>query len=304
MQKNKQEYYDPIYKDMLSFFYQQFYAPVLQAIDKKNVKLNAIDNYLISAINSGKIQYKDGVFTGQFNSKTSRELSKFAVYDRRSNSWHGRPGPDVLAVAIFAEGKRKEIISRMQQAIDLTEENINQNISDLSLGDSLPLRMMQGDIKQDLWKVGIVPDISDGVAKKLRQDYTESQQFNIKNWIPEQITRLREMVQNYQTTGTDESLQQLIQSEYNVSANKARFLARQETGLFFSRLGMDRASSAGVRRYRWSTSHDERVRYSHRLLDKQIIDFDNPPVVDPKTGRRAHAGEDFGCRCNKIWIID
>ena len=304
MQENKPEYYDPIYKKMLYFFYQQFYVPILQAVDKKDVKLNAVMSALISAINSGKIQYKDGTFTGQFNSKTSRELSQFAEYDRRSHSWHGRPSPEVLAAAVFAEGKRKEILSRLQQAIDLSEENIEQNIADLSLGDSLPLRMMQGDIKQDLYKVGIMPDISDGVANKLRQDYTESQQLNIKNWYPEQITRLREMVQEYQTTGTDESLQKLIQQEYNVSANKAHFLAKQESSLFFSKLGMDRASATGVRRYRWSTSHDERVRISHRHLDGQIIDFNNPPVVDPKTGRRAHAGEDYGCRCSKIWMID
>ena len=304
MQENKPEYYDPIYKKMLSFFYQQFYSPLLIAIDKPNIKLNAAMTYLIAAINSGKIQYKDGIFTGQFNIKTSRELSSFAEYDRRSQSWKGRPGPDVLSAAVFAESKRKNLVSQLQQALDIAEDNINQNISDLSLGDALPMWIMQDDIKKDLYKVGIMPEITEGDENKFKSNYTENQQLNIKNWVPDQIERLRNMVQEYQTTGTDESLQFLIQQEYNVSANKAHFLARQETGLFFSKLSMDRASSTGVRRYKWSTSHDERVRLDHKLLDKQIIDFNNPPIVDRKTGRRAHAGEDFGCRCQKIWMLD
>lgn len=304
MQENKPEYYNPIYKKMLSFFYQQFYAPILQTIDKKDVKLNAVMSDLITAINSGKVHYENGVFSGQFNAKISSELSTFAEYDRRSKTWTGRPSPDVIAAAVIANDKWKDLVSKMQSAIDTIESQVSENIKNLALGDDLPLIIMQDDIKQDLYKVGVMPELTDGIKNKLRSGYTENQQLNIQNWIPEQITRLREMVQEYQTTGTDESLQQLIQQEYNVSANKARFLARQETGLFFSKMSMDRAKETGVRRYRWSTSHDERVRLDHKLLDKQIIDFDNPPIVDRATGRRAHAGEDFGCRCQKIWILD
>lgn len=304
MQENKPEYYNPIYKKMLSFFYQQFYAPILQTIDKKDVKLNAVMSDLITAINSGKVHYENGVFSGQFNAKISSELSTFAEYDRRSKTWTGRPSPDVIAAAVIANDKWKDLVSKIQSAIDTIESQVSENIKNLALGDDLPLIIMQDDIKQDLYKVGVMPDLTDGIKNKLRSEYTENQQLNIQNWIPEQITRLREMVQEYQTTGTDESLQHLIQQEYNVSANKARFLARQETGLFFSKLSMDRAKETGVRRYRWSTSHDERVRLDHKLLDKQIIDFDNPPIVDRATGRRAHAGEDFGCRCQKIWILD
>jgi|WetSurMetagenome_2_1015567.scaffolds.fasta_scaffold06031_4 SPP1 gp7 family putative phage head morphogenesis protein len=305
MQENKQEYYSPIEKRMLQFFYSQFYAPLIQAIDKKDVRLNSVSySYLISAIRDGSIQYKDGVFTGKYSAKISRELSQFATYDRRSNTWHGRPSPDVLVAAIYADGKRKEIISRMNTALDLCAQNIEQNIKTLSLGDNLPMSIMQGDIRQDLYKIGVMPEISAGVEKKLRQEYTENQQINIKNWQDEQIQRLRDMVQNYQTTGTDGSLQQMIQEEFNISANKAHFLARQETGLFFSKLSMNRASESGVRRYKWSTSHDEKVRESHKILNGKIIDFDNPPVVDQRTGRRAHAGEDYNCRCQKIWILD
>jgi SPP1 gp7 family putative phage head morphogenesis protein len=306
MQENKPEYYSPVYKKMLDFFYQQFYAPIVQSVGKKDVKLNSLSSYshLIAAIREGKVQYKDGVFSGKFNARISRELSLFARYDRRSGIWKGRAGSDIYSAAMYAEDKKKQITARMNRAIDECENNIDRNIKDLSLGDNLPLRIMQDDIKKDLYKIGVMPEISEGTQKRLRQDYTENQQLNIKNWKDEQIKRLRDMVQEYQTTGTDESLVYMIQREYNITANKAHFLARQETGLFFSKLSMDRASEAGVRRYRWSTSHDEKVRATHKYLDGQIISFDSPPVVDLRTGRRAHAGEDYNCRCQKIWILE
>ncbi|MFA5380138.1 MAG: minor capsid protein, partial [Dehalococcoidia bacterium] len=81
-------------------------------------------------------------------------------------------------------------------------------------------------------------------------------------------------------------------------------LARQETSLFFSKFSMNRASSAGVRRYKWSTSHDGRVRERHKELNGTIHSVDDPPVVDLKTGRRAHPGCDFGCRCAAIWVLE
>jgi uncharacterized protein with gpF-like domain len=102
----------------------------------------------------------------------------------------------------------------------------------------------------------------------------------------------------------------MIENEWTVSSNKSRFLARQETSLFFSNLQLDRAGRAGVRRYRWSTSHDERVRNNprgadHKYLDGKIVDINGPgEIVDHRTGRRAHAGEDFNDRCSKIWILD
>jgi SPP1 gp7 family putative phage head morphogenesis protein len=146
--------------------------------------------------------------------------------------------------------------------------------------------------------------------EKLRRDYDYRQRENVKGWTIEQATRLRDMVTEYQTTGTNDSLLDLIQREYDVTTNKARFLARQETGLFFESLSRNRALSAGVRRYKWSTSHDERVRKNprgpnHKHLDGHVFDLDGPGgIVDLKTGRRAHAGQDWQCRCQKIWVLE
>ena len=259
---------------------------------------------LREAIPLGRIQYRDGVFSGQFSAATSRELAAFATFDRRSRVWRGDPPPDIKGVAIIADSKRKALATQLQRALDDAAGRIDEAIATLSFGSDLPLFAMDQDIRRDLHDIGILPELSSSTEAYLRKNYSEAQNLNIKNWMPDQVARLREMVQRIQTSGDAASIQDAIAAEWGTTAAKAAFLARQETSLFFSKLSLERASDAGVRRYRWSTSHDERVRESHKHLDGLIIDFDRAPIVEIKTGRRAHAGEDFNCRCGKIWMLD
>jgi len=83
----------------------------------------------------------------------------------------------------------------------------------------------------------------------------------------------------------------------------------QETVSGFARQGVDliqqeRQQALGAETYIWRTSQDSRVRASHRALDGTIQRWDTPPIVDEKTGRRAHPGEDFQCRCRAEMDVD
>jgi SPP1 gp7 family putative phage head morphogenesis protein len=305
MLRLKDQFYQPIDERMRRLFWDIYFKPLIELVDIPMPRLNSADDAILSAIRSGQVQYQDGVFSGQFNAKISRQLAGFAKFDSRSKTWKGKAPPSIIGASIIAEGKRKDLMARMDFALNAAERNINDALASLSLGDSLPLPLMREAVIKDLWSVGVQPHLSERAEAALRKDYTSSQKLNIKNWQPEQVQRLREMVRRIQTTSDNSSIRELIQSEWNTSAAKAKFLARQETALFFGAFGREGAKSAGVRRYRWSTSHDVRVRDSHKHLDGQIIDIDGPgPIVDLKTGRRAHAGEDYNDRCAKIWILD
>ena len=52
---------------------------------------------------------------------------------------------------------------------------------------------------------------------------------------------------------------------------------------------------AGYGRYIWTTRRDDRVRPDHARLEGRIINWNDPPVVDLRSGRRRHAGEDYQC---------
>jgi SPP1 gp7 family putative phage head morphogenesis protein len=303
MLRVKPSYFSETDEHLRKVFYDTYFAPLLDLIPKQ--LNNASPSPLVAAINKGKIKYTQGVFSGTYNVAISRELSRFATFDKRSGTWRVifHAPAEVLAASLKAEGHRKALVDKINKQIDAMGKQVDETIKTLSFGIDLPLFAMNNDIAET-FPVGIRPTLDARTAEKLRRDYNDSQKLNVKNWNPEQITRLRDMVERYQTSESDESLTDMIMSEWGVTANKAEFLARQETSLFFSKFSMNRASSAGVRKYRWSTSHDIRVRPEHKELQGTIHLVDDPPIVDAKTGRRGHPGEDYGCRCSPIWVLD
>jgi SPP1 gp7 family putative phage head morphogenesis protein len=87
-----------------------------------------------------------------------------------------------------------------------------------------------------------------------------------------------------------------------VSANKAKFLARQETSLMTTKLKETRYREAGVNEYKWKTVAGSKlhpVRPSHKILEGRIFRWDDPPITTPpgEAVRRNNPGQDYNCRC-------
>lgn len=87
----------------------------------------------------------------------------------------------------------------------------------------------------------------------------------------------------------------------DVSESRAELIARDQTLKTNAAINETRQTNAGVVRYTWSTSHDERVRESHRVLDSKVFAWDDPPDID---GEPLNPGEDFQCRCVAIPFIE
>jgi SPP1 gp7 family putative phage head morphogenesis protein len=81
------------------------------------------------------------------------------------------------------------------------------------------------------------------------------------------------------------------------AANKARLIARDQVNKLNGKLNQYRQQKLGGKRYRWKGMLDSAERPDHRKLQNKIFSWDNPPVVDSRTGRRGHPGEDYQCRC-------
>ena len=88
-----------------------------------------------------------------------------------------------------------------------------------------------------------------------------------------------------------------IEEATGASESHARLLARDQTLKLYSQVTQERHQAAGVTEYVWRSSRDERVRERHKALDGTRQKYSDPPVVDEATGRRAHPGDDFQCRC-------
>jgi SPP1 gp7 family putative phage head morphogenesis protein len=101
-----------------------------------------------------------------------------------------------------------------------------------------------------------------------------------------------------------EELQRSLVERLGVVGSRAELIARDQTLTLNAQLSQAAAKEAGVTRYRWSSSRDERVREGHAALEGQICSWDDPPIVDEKTGERGHPGEPIQCRCIAIPIVE
>lgn len=107
-------------------------------------------------------------------------------------------------------------------------------------------------------------------------------------------------------------IQHDIQNSYNVSKRYAKFLARDQLATLSSQITQMQHRDAGITKYKWSTSKDERVRPCHRALHGKVFSWDDPPEMwyptksrgIVYTGRRCHPGEDYNCRCVAIPVFD
>ena len=60
---------------------------------------------------------------------------------------------------------------------------------------------------------------------------------------------------------------------------------------------------AGMEYYVWTTRRDSKVRPDHARLEGRICNWNDPPVVDLRSGRRRHPGEDYNCRCTAAPMV-
>ncbi|WP_446903007.1 phage head morphogenesis protein [Burkholderia sp. YIM B11467] len=97
--------------------------------------------------------------------------------------------------------------------------------------------------------------------------------------------------------GRAAEISKMIQASGDVAKSRADLIARTEVSRAASNLTEARALHVGSPGYFWRTSEDSDVRIDHRILEGRFIPWDQPPIADRRTGRRAHAGCIYGCRC-------
>ncbi|WP_254228393.1 phage head morphogenesis protein [Burkholderia gladioli] len=92
-------------------------------------------------------------------------------------------------------------------------------------------------------------------------------------------------------------ISKMIQASGEVARSRADLIARTEVSRASSTLTEARALHIGSPGYFWRTSDDGAVREDHQILEGTFVPWDQPPIADRRTGRRAHAGCIYGCRC-------
>ena len=146
------------------------------------------------------------------------------------------------------------------------------------------------DIREDYY-------LGDFYVEQLQKWVDEN--VSLISTIPEEtLDKMRDIVYDGFTHGkTTTRMVKEIQKVYGVSRRRAELIARDQTAKLNGKIQQAQQQDAGITEYIWYSVGDERVRKSHRALNGKKFSWAEPPVVDERTGRRCHPGEDYQCRC-------
>lgn len=123
----------------------------------------------------------------------------------------------------------------------------------------------------------------------------------IRSLPTEAAERVHRLAQQNLVTGARASeLERMLMRSGDVTKSRATLIARTETSRVSSNLTQARAMYVGSVAYLWRTARDKDVRPSHRAMEGQPVNWDNPPTLD---NLRGHAGCLPNCRCHPEPII-
>lgn len=264
---------------------------------------NANGSALIKALKSGELTFRQGVFSGKINATISK-----ALIDIGANFENGyfrilkEELPEEIIKAIEVSGVKFEkkldkiegILNKKLKNLDDPEIKLFDNIRDL-------LFSYDSSLEDKLNSIGIKEELDEDKLDKISQNYERNMDRYIKDATKEEIQKLRADVKElYLSGGREKQLVDTVQERLGVCQRRARFIARQEMNLMASSYQKEKMSGAGSWGYEWRSG--PRARPMHKVLDKQIFTWDNPPITNPE-GQHNHPGEDYNCNCIAVALF-
>jgi SPP1 gp7 family putative phage head morphogenesis protein len=127
----------------------------------------------------------------------------------------------------------------------------------------------------------------------------------IKTIPPQYFDRVLETVSNGWTQGLRwESLVEQIQRDGDITENRAKLIARDQTAKMNAAFGRERSKQVGIERAEWLTSKDERVRPNHAAMEGVVYDLNGPGPLINDDGEPCFPGDDYQCRCDFAPVVD
>ena len=283
------------------------------------------DNSVIrSALEKGLIYYQDNAFyskSGRFSNKVALELEKIgATYSKYRKAYlinkSNIPAEILWAIdTIKAQTAAKVLL--LQGYLSRTIDNLTK--TDKSIIVKTAVEAIMQDLQKRVYKNFsekkielITPKLTDFKQSEIAKNYTNNLDFWIKNWTEDEIIKMRSAVGKMAIDGKSlVDIEQYLTAQFGVSKRHAQFLARNETAIATTSYLSAKYQEEGMRSFRWVVNLDNRERPWHRKLGTtgpdgkgNIYRFDDPPIINEKTGQKGLPGYDYNCRCSFIPVLD
>ena len=301
-------------RELIELYQTTIYDPLLEAIEiLDEPKTNAKETPLTRALKNGSIRFWRSGFHGKMSASISKELKENgAIW--RNGRWTMLEAqlPNEWRSAINANKSLwRKLMDKIDEKFFSMADNVQTVVNNMSL-ENLGLENMDQvsrqfkkelrdkvSIKTDLGQTGVLRYIEDRdkpIKKQLAREFDKQTKKYSSDFAYDEIVQMRKHLSELITSGAPrKDVREYINSRIKVGKNRARFIARQETALLTNEVKEVEYKQVGIKGYIWVSQSDGIVRPEHKALNNQTIMWDNPPIVDLRTGRRAHAGSDFNC---------
>lgn len=309
----KKEYERVIANKIIIWLWANVYKECF-AIMRSNTVENASDK-LLNAIRTGLIYYRDGAFYSsrtRFSNEIAKELETLgAKYSKYRKAYvMANPPIEILWAIDTAKAVTAQKVATIQAFLTyqlgrlgdlekklIFDEAVNQIMLDLQ-------KRVYANAKKQKIEL-ITPKLTEFRQNEIAKRYTENLDFWIKNWTSENIIKMREVVGQMSIEGKSrKDIENYIVKEFGIAQRHAKFLARNESAIATTSYLQAKYKDEGFTNFKWVTNLDGRERPLHKELNGKIFSFDNPPIIDERTGQRGLPAETYNCRCLMSPVIN
>jgi SPP1 gp7 family putative phage head morphogenesis protein len=175
----------------------------------------------------------------------------------------------------FPPSRIQILLERVAQYIEKrTEIDFERQMKRLVVG--LPFILSKPNVLQEFFiqeHLQLIKGLSDDILQKLQEDILRGIR---------QGTQIKEIGKQ-------------IQNRIGIGKKRALLIARNATSQYSGSLTKHNQIGVGIKKYRWSTSNDERVRSSHKSKNGNVYSWNS---------QGPHPRSEINCRCDGIPVIE
>lgn len=310
--KTKKAYTKLVQKALFSYLWEGIYKPMFEMLQIKPTKARNSLDAVTQGLKEGTIYYVNGGFKAKkkFTAAQSLLLQQWgAKYDSREKMYKIDYSSIPMTVRVALADARisaQNTISQIDAFLKEVEANIPYIVESMAFDNEVItiLDDAGNEVKKNVKKLNvIVPELTEEQKQEIAQSYTNNMRFYIKNFeekrIPEMRRKIAQMVlDGYRT----DHIQKMLEQEYGIMSRKAEFLAQNETTIMLAQYKRVTYQEMGFDKFIWRTIMDGREREEHKKLNGKIFRYDDPPIIDERTGQHGLPGETYNCLIGEMSI--
>ena len=234
--------------------------------------------------------------------KVELEMKEFIASMLRDN---GKQLKELALLGYQADG-----LDDVNAADVVTPSNIEEKAGDFfrEVSDFSSRKMDDFAEKTVGRTIGYIPNQS-----KLRDDFVNNFVANCKSAAEDQKKEIAAAVYKHRMFPNEDSgslVKEINSINTKYTKNKAKFIARNETGNLNGAIQRTQMEGAGFRYYKWMCMLDGVTRDTHRSMNGLVCDWEDDTVYSDDGGKTwkkrtgsmfiGQPGQDYNCRCTAI----